>query len=936
MKKYPFPAIVAFLVLHLTCQAQYEPDTSITPTWQPYYIHQRPGLQQMDLSGDWMLHHADQPVVDLQEVPKAGLRVQRPTSVQMAHFRAGRYPDPYAHLHSTQYEWMEEKVWYYRKTFSLKEDARKAYAYLCFDGLDYYSRIWLNGELLGRHEGMWGGPVLEVSEKLRFEAENELVVEVVSGNFGQKETFNWRQPGRIIKPRSFARGSSHRPFFALGMWRGVRLEFVDRIHMARPFLQTLRVSEKEATLSLQIEMMIDRHTLEFHLHPWHNRQISNYSNLREAPVDRRISGDLELMLRFRPIDGAAIELKFPVRSLRGRSWLEEQFTIPDPRLWQPNGLGEAHLYDVQMELVYEGRVVDRIRFDYGIRSLEWQRSAGPRTSDRWQDWQLIVNNRPIFVKGVNWMPADPLYDFSQEQYDWLIGAAKNAGIQMIRAWGGGALEIDEFYDACNRNGILVWQDFPLNNVDYPDWPQEVWEAQVVHNIFRLRNHPSLAVWCGGNEFNPYSLDNAATLYIMERNLRIFDPGRPWLPTSPDFGSTHLYPDFDPVWYKRTMSLVPFIAETGIHSITEPHSLYEIIDKKELQDLSGMYEETFRDAHPEFLHHFMEYYPSRVPRMLSRASHIDDMARPDIESISEATQISAGEFYQILSQGIQSNYPVTTGLLPWVFKRPWPVVSAIHLLDGFGQPSAPYYFLKRTYENVHVMTPIDRLLWKPGESVKINAKVLNLTNGTDLKNGVVEVRMLDDGFREISRAAKTIEIQPQPSITETKLTTFKLTSEYGNRFFFVITELKDSGGTLVSRSVYWPRFIPQMADEAFYDQYTSEPTPWPTLENGPWLKPAVSKTKTRLEAVLTKVTPEAGVTDLEVRVKNTGQVPAFPVRFEVDGAKRLFLMDDNFFWLEPGEERILKGKIKWREAVESKEVFIRVAAWNAEAVNLSLH
>ena len=90
-------------------------------------------------------------------------------------------------------------------------------------------------------------------------------------------------------------------------------------------------------------------------------------------------------------------------------------------------------------------------------------------------------------------------------------------------------------------------------------------------------------------------------------------------------------------------------------------------------------------------------------MLSRASHIDDMKDPTIESVTEATQIGAGEFYQILAEKIQGNYPVTTGLMPWVFKRHWPVI-AIQMMDWFGHAGAPYYFLKRTYEPTHIFSP----------------------------------------------------------------------------------------------------------------------------------------------------------------------------------------------------------------------------------------
>ena len=132
----------------------------------------------------------------------------------------------------------------------------------------------------------------------------------------------------------------------------------------------------------------------------------------------------------------------------------------------------------------------------------------------------------------------------------------------------------------------------------------------------------------------------------------------------------------------------------MHSMPEDGMFYELVDAKEFFGLGRMWDSAFAGTHPEFIHHFTEYGPSRVPRMLSRASHIDNMTDPSIESISEATQIGAGEFYQVVSEKMQGNYPVTAGLMPWVFKRHWPVI-AIQMLDWFGHAGAPYYFLKRT-------------------------------------------------------------------------------------------------------------------------------------------------------------------------------------------------------------------------------------------------
>ncbi len=215
--------------------------------------------------------------------------------------------------------------------------------------------------------------------------------------------------------------------------------------------------------------------------------------------------------------------------------------------------------------------------------------------------------------------------------------------------------------------------------------------------------------------------NATSIGILERSLQTFDPTRPFRRASPDGGSLHTYPDMDAKLYNR----VPYMSETGMHNIPEPESIREVVNATELNGaFSNLFTDDFVKAHPDFIHHFVEYQPTRVPRMLSRASHIADMNAPTLEAISEATQIGAGEFYQIASEAMQANYPTTTGLMPWVLKRPWPVV-AIMLAIYFGQPNAPYYFLKRTYEPTHFAVKLPEIIWAAGEQIPVTLNVLQV-------------------------------------------------------------------------------------------------------------------------------------------------------------------------------------------------------------------
>ncbi|GAB3710372.1 glycoside hydrolase family 2 protein [Spirosoma flavus] len=925
-----------------------------TKLWSPYRITPRVGSQHIDLSGaGWELSYTDTPVTSLKEPRQGAFQTTIPNSVHWSLYKAGKLPHPYYGLNSTKYRWAEEKAWYYKKSFEIPESVQGNYVFLCFDGVDYFTKVWVNDSLVGIHEGMFGGPSIEISRLLKTGQKNDITVEVRAGNWGNKATdyetlprtatgdydfskrtgFNPRASGRIIKPWVISGGSGGEAFFSVGIWQGVRLEIVPKIHLERPYLTTKNVIGTTAQLHLSAEVFANAHSLQKQLHPWNNSQLyhPNEKGTLFKPINQKLSVRVEL------ISGKATVLtkEIPVNAYEGRIWIEEDLTLPNAKRWQPNGLGTPNIYTVRLSLNQNGKPIDQHQFTYGIRTIERVLTAGPRTADRWENWQFIVNGQKIFVKGMNFTPQDILLDLPRERYRWTLQAAKRMGVQLIRIWGGGILETDSFYDLCNELGLMVWQDFPIGNQDTPDYPQDIWEAQVVQNIVRLRNHPSLVVWCGGNEFNAYSAGNAKTIGILERNLDIFDKSRFFVRTTPDDGSLHVYPDMDPAWYNRSYRLDPWISETGMHSIPEAAGFYEVIDRKEFTDLGKMWAKEFGPSHPEFIHHFTEYGPARVPRMLSRASHIADVTDPTLESIAEASQIGAGEFYQVMSEKMQGNYPVTAGLMPWVFKRHWPVI-AIQMMDWFGQAAAPYYFLKRTYEPTHVALDLPRLLWASGETIPFLAKVTNAQAA--MPGCKMSVTVFDDQFASLWTSEKPVAVSTGPSVSSATMGSFTIPADYKDRFLFVVTELKDKVGRLVSRSVYYPRSLTMLDDKPFHDKYVAEPIAWPTLEKGPFLKSTAQKTATRLESKILSMTSlgEPGSQPVQavfsVQVRNVGTVPAFMTKIDVIGTKRALVADDNYFWLAPGESRTLSADILWREA-PGPATSIMVSAWNAPGLTM---
>ncbi len=901
--------------------------------WQPYYITPRTSVQHLDLSGKWDLLQKDSEISAINELVNAWqYKINVPNSIHWALFEAGVLPHPYYHLNSEKYNFIDEKVWYYRKKFDTPLSAYRNLVYLVFDGIDYYARVWLNGEYLGHHEGMFGGPVVEVSELLRTDKANELIVEVKAANYGIKDTWTYRDnKGRAIRPWVFGYAKK---FMPLGMWQGVRLEIVPKNHIERPFLKTNKISPNEAELDLELEVFVESQSLDFQLNEWHNKIIRSFRNVRESEkVTDKIF--LKIVMIEKDTELTAFEKKVALDLFKGRNWIRDKIYLKNPKLWWPNGMGDATCYRVKLYLMKDNDILDTIEFIYGIKTLHMLPSAGPKTNDRWLNWQFEINGKKFFVKGINWMPADILMHLPLEQYKWWLDMAKNAGVQLLRVWGGGLIEPEYLYQCCNERGIMVWQDFPMGNADHDTWPQDVWQAQAMMNVFRLRNHPSLALYCGGNEFNPYSLGNSMIIGILEGIITDFDNTRPFLRTSPDRGSIHTYPDMDPTWYQYEYPLVPFIAETGIHNFADAKTLREYIDNVEFEKpITKIFDPSFKERYPDFCHHFTEYNSSRIPRMLSRASQIIDISAPYIDELAEATQIGAGEFYQILSEITQANYPVTTGLMPWVFKRPWTLV-AIQTIDATGHPTAPYYFIKRTYEPTHVMVQLPQLLWAKGEKIPIVAKVLHAPDKA-LSNLTLKVEVLDDRFQSQWQKMEIVTVEAGPSVTTVDLGKFSIPEKFVDNFFFIIAEISDSAGKLISHATYWPRCLKIMENVEFRTKYRAEPQPAMTFDKGPWLKNQVAKNKTKLDLkILSAEHISKDRSIIKIRIRNSGKKAAFPVRLEINGVKRAFFADDNYFWLAAGEERDLIINALWREKLINQKVTISIESWNAKSVEIPI-
>lgn len=892
----------------------------------------------MDLGGRWDFCWADsttdRPAALTYEHPG-----DLPCSVYHLLHRAGILPDPYAADNSRLYHWTDAKVWYFRRRFSLRRPGFDGNAYLCFDGVSYYARVWVNGRLLGEHEGMFGGPCCDVCDCLNWDGDNELIVEVKACNFDQHDSFdNWNGKGQNtqIVPWNLCRCglSGGGTLTTFGIWNEVRLELVPKTHISRPYLYTKSIDNNRAVLELELEIADG---FQKELKPYYG--VEEYADSYNRAYDTGLTGavreeavEVEVTL----LDGDSCVCRHSDRvplndfdrlgmnpAFYELQFYRKELCLENPKLWYPNGVGEAFLYDAIITLSVDGRVLDTHTFRFGVRTFTADYTAGKQYRTRWEKFLFSVNGRQLFLKGMNWMPIDQLGDLSPQRYEWCLTMAKNAGIQLIRVWnGGGIQETDLFYDLCDRLGLLVWQDqYIANTFSTEKYPQQVLECQAAYNLYRLRNHPSLVILCGGNEFNPYKPGLAASMFVMQRTAETLAPDRVFHYTTADKGSAHIYRDMEPTWYRHWYKQLPFVGESGTHSFPTYRSLSRLISPQEAQGyLPSLSDPAFRENFPHLFHHFCEYYPDRITRMTARISQVVDMSHVTLRDLCEASQVQVYEFYQLLIQAMQENYPVCGGVMPWVFKRTWTTVGA-QTVDGDDRPGYGYYAVQNTYRPINVCWCQMWSVLAPREELPLVVKVFN-QNDEDISDTRIRLTVYAPDL--------TVYAEYEGAYAAARdFGKVKLDERFTNTCFLVCADLSREGRS-VSRSVYFNKCTDQLADEERYRQHRSAPAENLYFEDGPWLKPTIQRASAAtLEARVVERGTDGVYPYADICLKNGSPVPAYPVTVDLEDEDGRCFLDENFFLLKPGEEKIVRLT---RDRGEIKT--IRVDFWNGAPIVIS--
>jgi beta-mannosidase len=594
--------------------------------------------------------------------------------------------------------------------------------HLVLRGVDYVSDLFLNGDHLGRHEGMFSPQIVDVTGLLR--PSNRLAVRIVgSAWLPQDRSTTW---GRILnhleaRTSGLPGGYPHRrdtlkcqmgfgwdfapPVRTMGIWDDAYL-----VACQGPFIRDVVIRQQIFEDSADVTVHVDVDTKQ-------GRSV-----------------ELRCTLRADTFDAPDLSLRKSVELPRGSSRHSIPFTVHRPQLWWPWDHGRPDLYRLDTEVWDGPQLLDSTTQLVGLRQVELD------------GWALRINGRRVYARGANWVPADILPGrITESDYRALLTLAREANMNMLRVWGGGLREKRAFYGLCDRFGIALWQEFPIACAFLTRYPRSSDYLRLVDREARaivqdLRNHPSVVLWCGGNEFKPER--NAPLVDTLRKAVADGDPTRPFLPASPANGDRHnwhVWHNFQsPAAYRDDTAT--FASEFGLQAPPDVTALRRFIAPEDLWPPGPSW--TYHGAGLRKLRRYAR------PFLEGREETVEDFVQASQRSQAHGLQIAIEHFRRRKARG-------SGGVLVWQFNEPWPAISWA-LLDFARQPKPAYETVKRLLNPALVSVDYPLAPYEPGDRLNADIWIIN-DRAESLPGCRLEVVLWDGTAQPAERFERSLDI-----------------------------------------------------------------------------------------------------------------------------------------------------------------------------------
>lgn len=675
-------------------------------------------MQRICLSGKWdlCLRDVGKGKIEEKEEMFCGREVYPcsvPGDVHIALTEAGVIKDPLLDENSKECRWLEEKEFWYRKTFFVQDLMPADEMELVFEGLDLTADIWLNGEYIGSHNNAFVEKIISVTGKVR-PGENEIVVRIDDGVYGVKDkpidftalSWNNEQPCRAwMRKPQFVYGWDWTIWLpTCGIWKNVWLNCYEKAAV-RDMNITRECSGELLSEAEKVTLKINT-LLQFF-------QKGNYKLVCEIFGDERFAEEEEAGEKKIVRKNGEIKVFCP-----GEKEISLSVEIDRPKLWWPNGAGNPYLYTIRLSLEdEEGRKLQEKQIRHGIRSV---RIAEQELEGKAKSFTYVINDTPIFAKGANHVPADCFPGrITDEKNRKLLTEAAKAHMNMIRVWGGGIYESDGFLEACDELGLMVWHDFMFACQYYPDFDSEFYEEirrEATAAIKRLRTHSSLIGWSGNNEIQEmYTSAKSSGKDIPWYGGKLYEELLPGLvrelcpdriyresspfggdePTSYDMGDQHTWHfTHRPAWehyldlWRFTDFDFKFLSEFGIIGAMNLESAKKCIRSEALYPGS-----------PEWLHHTNTSSDHQlVDIFVKKYFNVDENI--SLQKYILLSQVLQGELMRHVYDELRSRKFRCSGILLWTLSDSY----GIHnwsVIDYYLGKRPVYYYLKRSMSPVNL-------------------------------------------------------------------------------------------------------------------------------------------------------------------------------------------------------------------------------------------
>lgn len=613
-------------------------------------------------------------------------KAEIPGTVHTDLFQNNVIPDPFYGANEKQLQWIENETWEYETYFSLsKTEFQNQNIDLEFDGLDTFATVYLNGKVVLEGDNMFRKWIVSAKSNLKKDNNHLKIVFHSAVQKGKAEAkklpYTLPENERVfVRKAQYQFGWDWGPrFVTAGIWQKVQLKFWNAAKIENVRYDQKVLNENQALLDVIFTIDVqkeDKYQIYFGAKPY-NFNLKKGINTVKIPVE-----------------------------------------ISKPILWWSNGLGVAHQYAFEFQLRKGKIILGRKLFKIGLRTIELIQQK----DEKGTGFAFKLNGKMVYMKGANYIPPDSFLPRVKDSiYKSLVDNARKANMNMLRVWGGGVYPDDAFFDACDAAGILVWQDFMFACAMYPgdkDYVENV-KQEVIYQVNRLQNHPSLALWCGNNENDEgwhnwgwqkqHNYSAADSTQIWNDYKKVFHEVIPntldslvskeknvYWPSSPSIGwgrkesMTQGDSHYWGVWWGKEpfevyKTKVPrFMSEYGFQGMPNIETLKKVVFESDLNFNSEALKN--HQKHPIGYETIREYMER------------DFVVPTKFEDYIYVSQLLQADGMKTAMEAHRRAKPYNMGTLYWQFNDCWPVTSWSSL-DYYGNWKAFHYQAKRSFENV---------------------------------------------------------------------------------------------------------------------------------------------------------------------------------------------------------------------------------------------